>query len=59
VVVVDRDKKTCYIIDTAVPGDAGIVDKEKETVEKYQPYEERWHDSGMSKQKLFLMWLVR
>ena len=29
VVVVDRDKKTCNIIDIAVPGDAGIVEKEK------------------------------
>ena len=35
-VVVDRDRKTCNIIDTAVPGDAGIVEKEKEKVEKYQ-----------------------
>ena len=31
-----RDKKTCNIIDIAVPGDAGIVEKEKEKVEKYQ-----------------------
>ena len=36
VVVVDRDKKTCNIIDIAVPGDAGIVEKEKEKLEKYQ-----------------------
>ena len=36
VVVADRDKKTCNIIDIAVPGDAGIVEKEKEKVEKYQ-----------------------
>ena len=35
-VVVDRDKTTCNIIDIAVPGDAGIVEKEKEKVEKYQ-----------------------
>ena len=35
-VVADRDKKTCNIIDIAVPGDAGIVEKEKEKVEKYQ-----------------------
>ncbi|XP_068734746.1 uncharacterized protein [Montipora capricornis] len=35
-VVVDRDKKTCNIIDVAVPVDAGIVEKEKEKVEKYQ-----------------------
>ena len=34
VVVVDRDKKTCNIIVIAVPGDAGIVEKEKEKVEK-------------------------
>ena len=31
VVVVDRDRKTCNIIDIAVPGDAGIVE-----IEKYQ-----------------------
>ena len=54
-VVVDRDKKTCNIIDIAVPGDAGIVEKEKENVESTKNYEERWHDSGMSKQKLFLL----
>ena len=35
-VVVDRDKKTCNIIDIAAPVDAGIVEKEKEKVEKYQ-----------------------
>ena len=35
-VVVDRDRKTCNIIDIAVPGDAGIVEKEKLKVEKYQ-----------------------
>ena len=35
-VVVDRDKKTCNIIHIAVPGDAGIVEKEKEKDEKYQ-----------------------
>ena len=32
----DRDKKTCNIIDIAVRGDAGIVEKEREKVEKYQ-----------------------
>ena len=36
VVVGDRDRKTCNIIDTAVPGDVGIAEKEKEKVEKYQ-----------------------
>ena len=35
-VVVDRDRKTCNIIDIAIPGDAGIVEKETEKVEKYQ-----------------------
>ena len=32
----DREKKTCNIIDIAVPVDAGIVEKEKEKAEKYQ-----------------------
>ena len=36
VVVVDSDRKTSNIIDIAVPGDAGIVEKEEEKVEKYQ-----------------------
>ena len=36
VVVVDREKETCNIIDIAVPVDAGIVEKVKEKVEKYQ-----------------------
>ena len=35
-VVVDREKKTCNVIDIAVLVDAGIVEKEKEKVEKYQ-----------------------
>ena len=35
-VAVDREKKTCNIIDIAVPVDEGIVEKEKEKVEKYQ-----------------------
>ncbi len=34
-VVLDRDRKTCNIIDIAILGDAGIVEKEKEKVEKY------------------------
>ena len=33
-VLVDREKKTCNIIDIAVPIEAGIVEKEKEKVEK-------------------------
>ena len=58
-IVVNRDRKTCNIIDIAVPGDAGIVEKEKEKVRKStKTYVERWHDSGMSKQMLFLLWLV-
>ena len=51
VVVVDRDRKTCNIIDIAVPGDAGIVEKEKRKLKSTKTYVERWHDSGM--------WLVR
>ena len=35
VVVLDREKKTCNIIDIGVPVDAGIVEREKEKVEKY------------------------
>ena len=30
------EKKTCKIIDSAVPGDNRIEEKEKEKIEKYQ-----------------------
>ncbi|XP_067039903.1 uncharacterized protein [Acropora muricata] len=36
VFAVAREKKTCNNIDIAVPVDTGIVEKEKEKVEKYQ-----------------------
>ena len=35
-VVVDKKKKTCKIIDFAVQGDSRIEGKEKEKIEKYQ-----------------------
>ena len=35
-VVVDKKRRTCKIIDFAVPGDMKIEDKEKEKIEKYQ-----------------------
>ena len=35
-VVVDKKKRTCKIIDFAVPGDIRIEEKEKEKIEKYQ-----------------------
>ena len=38
-VVVDKKKRTCKIIDFAVPGDSRIKEKEKEKVEKYQNLE--------------------
>ena len=34
-VVVDNKRRTCKIIDFAVPGDSRIEEKEKEKVEKY------------------------
>ena len=34
-VVVDRKRRTCKIIDFAVPGDGRIEEKEKEKIEKY------------------------
>ena len=46
-IVIIRDRKTGNIIDTAVPGDAGIVENEKEKVEKYKDLEleiqRMWH----------------
>ena len=35
-VVVDKNGRTCKIIDFTVPGDIRIVEKEKEKIEKYQ-----------------------
>ena len=35
-VVVDKKRRTCKIIDFAVPGDSTIEEKEKEKIEKYQ-----------------------
>ena len=34
--VVDKKRRTCKIIDFAVPGDSRIEEKEKEKIEKYQ-----------------------
>ena len=35
-VVVDKKRRTCKIIDFAIPGDSRIEGKEKEKIEKYQ-----------------------
>ena len=35
-VVLDKKRRTCKIIDFAVPGDIRIEEKEKEKIEKYQ-----------------------
>ena len=35
-VLVDKSKKSCYIIDVAIPEDSGAKEKEAEKVEKYQ-----------------------
>ena len=35
-VVVDKKRRTCKIIDFAVPGDRSIEEKEQEKIEKYQ-----------------------
>ena len=34
--VVDKKKRSCKIIDFAVPGDSRIEEKEKDKIEKYQ-----------------------
>ena len=34
--VVDKKKRSCKIIDIAVPGDSKIEEKEKDKIEKYQ-----------------------
>ena len=36
IVVVNKKKRKCAIVDTAVPGDKRIGEKENEKVEKYQ-----------------------
>ena len=38
-VVVDKKKRSCKIIDFAVPGDSRIEEKEKDKIEKYQDLE--------------------
>ena len=35
-VVVDKKRRTCKMIDSGVPGDTMIKEKEKEKTEKYQ-----------------------
>ena len=35
-IVVDKKRRTCKIIDFAVPGNSRIEEKEKEKIEKYQ-----------------------
>ena len=47
-VVVDKKRRTCKIIDFAVPGDIRIEEKEKEKIEKYQ-------DLGRESQKIWNM----
>ena len=34
--LVDKSKKSCHIIDVAVPEDSGVKEKEAEKVEKHQ-----------------------
>lgn len=36
IVVLEKEKKKCIIIDVAIPGDNRIRKKEKEKIEKYQ-----------------------
>ena len=47
-VVVDKKRRTCKIIDFAVPGDIRIEEKEKEKIVKYQ-------DQGRESQKIWNM----
>ena len=35
-VVVDKKRRTCKIIDFAIPGDSSIEEKEKDKIEKYE-----------------------
>ena len=34
--LVDKSKKSCHIIDVAIPRDSGVKEKEFEKAEKYQ-----------------------
>ena len=36
IVLVEKNEKTCMIVDTAVPGEGTVHEKEVETIEKYQ-----------------------
>ena len=42
-VVVDKKRRTCKIIDFVVPGDSGIEEKEKAKIEKYQDLRRELH----------------
>ena len=37
IVVVDKSQKEARIIDVAIPGNARVIEKEQEKVDKYQP----------------------
>ena len=36
IVLINKDSKSCHIIDVAIPGDARIITKQEEKIEKYQ-----------------------
>ena len=48
-VVVDKKKRSCKIIDCAVPGDSRIEKKAKDKIEKYQDLKGSYRRYGMLK----------
>ena len=48
-VVVDKKKRSCKIIDCAVPGDSRIETKAKDKIEKYQDLKGSYRRYGMLK----------
>ena len=59
IVVIDKEKRECKIINIAVPGDQTIKVKELEKITKYQDLDYRCRSCGISKLQLYLSYLVQ
>ena len=58
IVLLNRKKNECIVIDIAVPADANIAVKEIEKIQKYQDLKEKLHVYGTSKRVWFQWWLA-
>ena len=46
IVVVNKNERSCAIIDIAIPGDIWVSEKEKEKIERYQELREKSKEYG-------------